>query len=609
MEIPTRQNHVYTLTCDNACDVYDVDTGTLIHQHHAGEVQSQFTAIGMKSETTDDTAILTELFNGATAGNGSGGGYIESNLNVGHGAADAVAAVCTLTLGDLGTGGTLTDSNGQSVELENPHKYATGTVSISDATAAGSITFGTHEAIVFDADLGAKASGSFFNYADAVEVNGVEVAPPADTTSVEGWNAAFETAGVGLVCTAAEHEGGPEYIVHVEAAEYGVQGNAISITNSFGAVVTLEGGKDPSRTPQEVVDALNANEDCPAEAVLSHVDEEDAKAVFTPWESYDSSMAYELAVMENGVEVNSWEWNAHDGDTVQELLAALNDDSGEIWHNTRDIEATLEDGKVVLRRLGVHGAASNGLEIHPWANTPFMETEETPIEGGSDESDTITLTAKEYGVNDTITITGGLFENAVGMSGGHGDYTVAELVTAIAGEFDDITPAAGEAEGTITLTANTAGKAANAVVYTSTGCFGGETVKQGSTTRGKDAVSKTSWQIVLNGEVLDVEPAPVPEPLGTTTTLKQGHVYLVTADATAQDFTGITLADNATAEIWLTCTSDDNSVALPGSTQGWIWLDAMPDMEAGKTYAVAARNVGNAVLARPIYDYTTPAQS
>lgn len=101
--------------------------------------------------------------------------------------------------------------------------------------------------------------------------------------------------------------------------------------------------------------------------------------------------------------------------------------------------------------------------------------------------------------------------------------------------------------------------------------------------------------------------APVPEPLGTTTTLKQGHVYLVTADATAQDFTGITLADNATAEIWLTCTSDDNSVALPGSTEGWIWLDAMPDMAAGKTYAVAARNVGNAVLARPIYEYTTPA--
>lgn len=104
-------------------------------------------------------------------------------------------------------------------------------------------------------------------------------------------------------------------------------------------------------------------------------------------------------------------------------------------------------------------------------------------------------------------------------------------------------------------------------------------------------------------------PAPVPETLGTTTTLKQGHVYLVTADATAQDFTGITLADNATAEIWLTCTSDDNSVALPGSSEGWIWLDAMPDMEAGKTYAVAARNVGNAVLARPIYEYTTPAES
>ena len=102
---------------------------------------------------------------------------------------------------------------------------------------------------------------------------------------------------------------------------------------------------------------------------------------------------------------------------------------------------------------------------------------------------------------------------------------------------------------------------------------------------------------------------PVPEELEEDTAMKNHGVYLVTADATAQDFTGITLADNATAEIWLTCTSDDNSVALPGSSEGWIWLDAMPDMEAGKTYAVAARNVGNAVLARPIYEYTTPAES
>ena len=130
----------------------------------------------------------------------------------------------------------------------------------------------------------------------------------------------------------------------------------------------------------------------------------DAKAVLTPLESYNSSMAYEFAVMENGVEVNSWAWNAQDGDTVQELLAALNDDSGQYWMNTRDIEAMLEDGKVVLRRIGVHGAASNGYVIQPWANTPFEETEETPISGGADVTEyayTAGLANFEYASMDT----------------------------------------------------------------------------------------------------------------------------------------------------------------------------------------------------------------
>lgn len=521
MEIPTRQNHVYTLTCDNACDVYDVDTGTLIHQHHAGEVQSQFTAIGMKSETTDDTAILTELFNGATAGNGSGGGYIESDLNVGHGAADAVAAVCTLTLGDLATGGTLTDSNGQAVELENPHKYAVGTVSIPDATAAGTIAFGEHEAIEFEAKAAANATGYWPLEAGSYASPPIELRRLADPENPAGeyevlWedNGGFSTAEEFIAAFNSEQDAAEAEISELEDTPFlitakgdyaGAEGNRLVLANDSGGiyVTQLSGGQD-ARTPQEVVDALNASEDCPTVAIL-------------------------------------------DAD-----------------------------------ELGIG------------------------------------FTAKEYGVNDTITITGDLFSDAAGMSGGHGDYTYAEVIAAINGddgEGEPTYPMGVKAEATlvevgqITLTSRTAGKAANAIVYTSTGCFGGETVKQGSTTRGKDAVEQTAFKIFLNGEVLDVEPAPTPEELEEDTAMKNHGVYLVTADATAQDFTGITLADNATAEIWLTCTSDDNSVALPGSTEGWIWLDAMPDMEAGKTYAVAARNVGNAVLARPIYEYTTPAES
>lgn len=110
----------------------------------------------------------------------------------------------------------------------------------------------------------------------------------------------------------------------------------------------------------------------------------DAMAVFTPLDEYTSGMDYELGVYEDGVLVNEWAWGAQDGDTAQELVDALNDDSGQYWQNTRDIEAALEGGKVVLRREGVHGAASNGYSVMPYAMTPFAETDEKPIAGGVD---------------------------------------------------------------------------------------------------------------------------------------------------------------------------------------------------------------------------------
>lgn len=110
----------------------------------------------------------------------------------------------------------------------------------------------------------------------------------------------------------------------------------------------------------------------------------DATAVFTPLDEYTSGMDYELGVYEDGVLVNEWAWGAQDGDTAQELVDALNDDSGQYWQNTRDIEAALEGGKVVLRREGVHGAASNGYSVMPYTVTPFAETDEKPIAGGVD---------------------------------------------------------------------------------------------------------------------------------------------------------------------------------------------------------------------------------
>lgn len=424
------------------------------------------------------------------------GGYVNRNLTIGHGAAAAVAAQCVLTPGDLATDGTLADSNGQRVELENPHMYAEGYLVFRDATEAGTLTIGEWSK-AWEEKKDAKASGTFALMVDEETIsvtNGEDeysVQVPANyDTSVDDWTAAFAAAGCGIVCTAVEAHGETE--VSVEAAEAGEAGNGFVISVGSYEPVTLAGGSS-ARTAVDVFNDIHEDPDCPV-----------------------------------GVSLDA-------------------DEQG----------------------LG--------------------------------------FTAKEYGVNDEIAVTGSLFSDAAGMSGGHGDYSVAELVTAIAGEFDDITPAAGETEGTITLTANDAGAAANAITYTATGCFGSGTVKQGSTTRGKNAVEQTAFKIYLNGEELDVEPAPAPAALTPTTKMRNGGVYTVDA---AYEATTLSLPANATAEIWVSIGATTFNVSLPDS---WVWVNgAVSDMtgKTNTTFCIAVRNDGVKVLAGMAYSYpTTPAQS
>ena len=503
MEIPTQQNHVYTLTCDNACEVYDVDTDRLIHVHHAGEVQSQFTAIGMKVRLTDDTAHITELFNGAPAGNG-GGGYIESNLNVGHGASAAVAAQCTLTLGDLATGGTLTDSNGQSVELDAPHKYATGTVSIPDATAAGTLAIGEWSR-EWEAQPGSYAAGYFLPNLEA------------------------ET--------------------------------------QLGGTLKLMRGE---------------------EVIYSHEFAADVEGA--PW-----TIASVKAELEADAD---WPCTILDEESEIDFQAPV---AGESWN---DVELVLEGDLFSNQYYGGMSGGGVGARTAVDVFNDIHNDENCPVDVTLDADEMgLGFTAKEYGVNDEIAITGSMFSDAVGMSGGHGDYTVAELVTAIDGEFDDITPTAGETEGTITLTANDAGADANAITYTATGCFGSGTVKQGSTTRGKNAVTKTSWRIYLNGDEFSgggTPSAPVPEVLVDGTELKHGHVYTVAAAGTALDYSAVTLADYTSAEIWITCTADTN-VTWPDT---WSWVDGIvPPCKAGNRYFVRVWSDGHAVVAELKYSY------
>lgn len=495
----------YTISSTADCDV-DCSNGISIHlpahfQH--------FLFADMESIDVSGEATVTQNPPNFTPYSESRGEEWTADLRIGHAAADAVAAVCTLTLGDLAKGGTLTDSNGQSVELENPHKHAEGWVAMPDATAAGTIAFGEHEAIEFEAQP-AVAASALLTMKDSIP-DGIEFALAIggedlnsfSADNSEGWTldtlvSAINNADNWAHAPEVEASKADGKCLLTAKSEYpGTAGNSLEVIafaySPFTNPDTLLSGGVDARTPQEVVDALNASEDCPAVAVLD----------------------------------------------------------------------------VDVDKVG------------------------------------IILTAVELGVNDTITITGSLFENAEGMSGGHGDYTVEELVTAISGEFSDITPAAGEAEGTITLTATTAGKAANAITYTATGCFGSGITRQGSTTRGKDAVEQTDYKIYLNGEEFSgggAPAAPVPEPLGTTTTLLHGHVYTLAVEADT-DLSALAVELYATAELWIDYTAGSVDVS------GWEWQEDAPDnWEAGKRYCIVLRNDGD-TIATVNYVKETPAQS
>lgn len=414
----------YVLSAPDACTASQTapnGTSVVVASIPAGGGQISFVSIATNITFSQDSAVLTGPFDKApTLGGNGGGGYIESNLHIGHGASAAVAAQCTLTLGNLATGGTLEDSNGHHVELEDPHKYAEGGAAFRDAAEACTLTIGEWSK-AWEAAPATRAAGWLQLAAGAgtFMVNGGIVNNPEDYTDVEAWNDVLEHCGV--FCTDESIESGSPKI-NIAAIVPGTEGNAITLeaVGKFFSVSgpTLAGGKD-ARTTRDVYNDILEDEDCPVDVTLD--------------------------------------------------------------------------------------ADEQGLGF----------------------------TAKEYGVNDAISAEGDMFSNWSGMSGGHGDYTVAELVTAIAGEFEDITPTEGEVEGTITLTANEAGADANSITYTATGCFGSGTVKQGSTTRGKNAVTQTAFKIYLNGEEftggsVTIDPAPTQ---GSTNAVSSGGVFVHTNDS------------------------------------------------------------------------------
>ncbi len=495
----------YTISSTADCDV-ECSNGISIHlpanfQH--------FLFADMESIDVSGEATVTQNPPNFTPYSESRGEEWTADLRIGHAAADAVAAVCTLTLGDLAQGGSLTDSNGQGVELDAPHAYATGHVDIADATEAAALYFTAGEdeiEIDFPAAPQTEDHAEATPIADFAERTKFTMDAYLGDSNVGGWYPTEQQTPPATLAELAslmnqEWSGqrvlnasvSGEKIVLTALSQYHGQQVSIRREDYDGYVFPFEGdeiilsGGTNARTPQDVVDILNANEDCPAAAVLDE------------------------------------------------------DEQG------------------------------------------------------------ITLTAKEYGVDYELSEDGNLFSNPQGMSGAHGDYTIAELLEAISGEFTDITAAAGTAEGTITLTAGTAGKAANAITYTATGCFGSGTTRQGSTTRGKDAVEQTEYKIYLNGNEFTggAPAAPVPEPLGTTTTLKHGHVYTLALEEDA-DLSALGVEPNATAELWIDYTA--GSVTWPGD---WAWTkNAAPSTLVQGRYFVRLFNDGNITISNLYLSYT-----
>ena len=639
----------YTITPETDCDI-ETPNGISIHLP-AGIQYFHFADSG--SIDISGTATVTQnppLFKPASA-SALGGGFIESNLRIGHGAAAAVKAVCTLTLGDPTEEGTLEDNStpvAASVSVTPLESYAAGTtydMGIGDAgNTYGGFTWTPGEASTPDDFV--EALNTLGNW-------GTGPQQPMETP---------------LVHAELDEDTGKVVLTIVDENWIGTDGNRLKVKEfadnlpiSDEVPVSFSGGADKRKLHLDAAPATFAHDfwamTHPTDGGVLVVGDHTFTAVAEKADAYaygyfvidlaaETQLGGTLKLMRGEEEVYSHEFAAdEEGEpwTIDSVKAELEADEdwpctildeeseidfqapviGESWN---DVELVLE-GDLFMNGVVYHGGMQGGStartleEALELAVSTINDDEDSPIRAEVSEDSQgnkgIAVYALEAGSGhnyDCWQTTGLFFSVNTSMAyDGEDARTLDEVAAAIAAEGSDfadevvVTHASGAT--TLTLTAATAGKAANAIVYTSTGCFGSETVKQGSTTRGKDAVAQTAFKIFLNGEVLDVEPAPTPEELEEDTAMKNHGVYLVTADATAQDFTGITLADNATAEIWLTCTSDDNSVALPGSTEGWIWLDAMPDMEAGKTYAVAARNVGNAVLARPIYEYTTPAES
>ncbi len=626
----------YTITPETDCDI---ETPNGISIHLPAGIQ-YFHFADSVSIDISGTATVTQnppLFKPASAA-ALGGGFIESNLRIGHGAADAVKAVCTLTLGEPTEEGTLEDNStpvAASVSVTPLESYAAGeTYTLDVEYASGVMPYLFAWEVAADTSSAQEAVDALNDIANWELPAGMETMP---------LHAELDDDSGKVVLTLAEAgAAGNSHEVQVVGHEHPV----IQETED----VSFSGGKDRRTLHLDAQPATYAHDfwamtHPTAGGVLvvgdhtfAEVEEKAAANAYGYWPdeagSYSSPPIElrRLADPENPEGEYEVLWEDNGGfSSAEEFIAAFNSEQDAAEAEISELEET----PFLITAKGDYAGAEGNRLVLANNSGEFYVTQLTggqdartldealglavstingdagsPIraEVGEDSQGNkgIAVYALEAGSGhnyDCWQTTGLFFDVNTSMAyDGEDARTLDEVAAAITAEGSDfadevvVTHASGAT--TLALTATTAGKAANAIVYTSTGCFGGETVKQGSTTRGKDAVEQTDYEVILNGG------APQPLDLTSTEPLKNGHVYTL-AVAADTDLSALTVKQYATCELWLDYTA--GSVTWP--TGLWWAEGSAPTLEAGKSYAIALRNDGVKLRANMQYEDDTPAQS
>ena len=495
----------YTITPETDCELA---TPNGISIHLPAGIQ-YFHFADCVSIDISGTATVTQnppLFKPASA-SALGGGYIESNLNVGHGASAAVAAQCTLTPGaDLDIGGTL-EHDGSVVELED--QFAELDIAVSHPEYGGKLEVTDNNGqTLYTFDIPA-APGDFasivLTLAQGWELESIEFAlDKGDGDTLElaySWEGDFVLA---------------DFADFLNSGAEGSLGDfAEAQTWGPGIKITL---KDP-------VFAGTAGN------AVSY-----ASRTMSPFENEDGE------TFSGGGE------NARD---LAGLVEAMQDNDApvEVEENSGN------DGVLLTSKVGGAAGAYNAANVA--------------------DSGGLWL-----GVDDSLAIAS--------------PRTPADLAGVIE---EDLTlmqlASASVSEGRIVLTAPTTPTATeyNGLEYTATGCFGSGTVKQGSTTRGKNAVAQTDYEIILNGNQ--------PRPLTPTTAMRNGGVYTINDNFDAQL---VTIPANASARIW----AYKDTGALNVQWPSWTWLtpDGMqPEFDYFKQYRLQVERDNFATTAKVVDSY------